>query len=57
VAPTFRIKDPEEQIKARQELLEGALKDKLDLLSKLVVSRLCVLVHWLLLCICGNGIS
>eukprot|EP00775_Hariotina_reticulata_P004727 gene4727-4977_t len=39
VVPTFKIKDPEEQAKARQELLEGALKDKLDLLSKLVEGR------------------
>jgi hypothetical protein len=36
--PTFRIKDPEEQKKARQELAEGALKEKLTLLNKLVVS-------------------
>jgi hypothetical protein len=38
LVPTFRIKDPEEQKKARQELAEGALKEKLTLLNKLVVS-------------------
>jgi hypothetical protein len=38
LVPTFRIKDPEEQKKARQELAEGALKEKLALLNKLVVS-------------------
>lgn len=37
LVPTFRIKDPEEQKKARQELAQGALKEKLVLLDKLVV--------------------
>jgi hypothetical protein len=37
LVPTFRIKDPEEQKKARQELAKGALKEKLALLNKLVV--------------------
>ena len=37
LVPTFRIQDPEEQVAARQQLLEGALKEKLDLMSKLVV--------------------
>jgi hypothetical protein len=37
LVPTFRIKDPEEQKKARQELAQGALKEKLALLNKLVV--------------------
>jgi hypothetical protein len=36
--PSFKIKDPEEKVKARQELLAGALADKLKLLSKTVVS-------------------
>lgn len=39
LVPTFRIKDPEEQKKARQELAQGALKEKLALLNKLVESR------------------
>jgi hypothetical protein len=37
MAATFRIKDPEEKVKARQELLGAGLKDKLLLLSKHVV--------------------
>jgi hypothetical protein len=48
LVPTFRIKDPEEQKKARQELAEGALKEKLTLLNKLVVSSfmmICVLAR------------
>jgi hypothetical protein len=36
--PSFKIKDPEEKVKARQELLAGPLADKLKLLSKTVVS-------------------
>lgn len=36
--PSFKIKDPEEKVKARQELLAGALADKLKLLSKVIVS-------------------
>lgn len=35
--PSFRIQDAEEKIKARQELVKGALADKLNLLVKLVV--------------------
>lgn len=35
---SFKIQDPEEKVKARQELLAGGLNDKLKLLSKLVVS-------------------
>jgi hypothetical protein len=35
--PSFRIQDPEAKIKARQELVAGALGDKLKLLTKLVV--------------------
>jgi hypothetical protein len=37
--PTMRIQDPAEKIKARQELVTGALGDKLKLLSKQLVSR------------------
>jgi hypothetical protein len=37
--PSFRIKDPEEKVKARQELVAGTLADKLKLLSKLLVSE------------------
>jgi hypothetical protein len=36
--PSFAIKDPEEKIKARQVIVEGPLKEKLTLLSKLLVS-------------------
>lgn len=39
LAATFRIKDPEEKLKARQEALAGSLGDKLKLMSKLLVSR------------------
>jgi hypothetical protein len=34
----MRIQDPEEKLKARQDLVAGALGDKLKHLSKLVVS-------------------
>eukprot|EP00775_Hariotina_reticulata_P005347 gene5347-5583_t len=37
--PTFRIKDPEEKLKARQELVSGTLADKLKLLSKLIEGK------------------
>lgn len=37
--PSFKIKDPEEKVKARQELLAGPLADKLKLLSKTVEAR------------------
>jgi glutathione S-transferase len=37
--PTFRIKDAEEKLKARRELLTGALGDKLKLLTKLLENR------------------
>uniref|UniRef100_A0A383VC85 Glutathione S-transferase n=1 Tax=Tetradesmus obliquus TaxID=3088 RepID=A0A383VC85_TETOB len=37
--PSFKIKDPEEKVKARQELLAGALADKLKLLSKVIEGR------------------
>jgi len=37
--PSFKIQDAEEKAKARQELVAGALGDKLKLLSKLVVSE------------------
>jgi hypothetical protein len=36
--PTFKIEDPDEQLKARQALLVGELADKLLKLSKLLVS-------------------
>jgi hypothetical protein len=53
LVPTFRMKDPEEQKKARQELAAGALKEKLTLLNKLVVSccvmLLCCYTHVTLL--------
>lgn len=39
IYPSFKIKDAEEKIKARQELVKGALADKLKLLSKLVESK------------------
>jgi glutathione S-transferase len=39
LAPTMRIQDADEKIKARQELVTGALADKLKLLTKLVESR------------------
>jgi len=37
--PSFAIKDPEEKIKARQVIVEGPLKEKFTLLSKLLESR------------------
>jgi glutathione S-transferase len=37
--PSFKLKDAEEKLKARQELVTGALADKLKLLSKLVENR------------------
>ena len=43
-APTMRIQDPAEKVKARAELVTGALGDKLKLLSKLVV-RFTLLDH------------
>lgn len=39
VAPTMRIQDADEKVKARKELVTGALGDKLKLLTKLVESR------------------
>lgn len=39
IAPINRLPDPDQQVKARQELVAGPLKDKLALLSKLVVSQ------------------
>jgi hypothetical protein len=42
--PSFKIQDPAEKARARQDLLAGALGDKLKLLSKLVVS-LCLLIQ------------
>lgn len=39
IYPSFKIQDAEEKAKARQELVAGALGDKLKLLSKLVESR------------------
>jgi hypothetical protein len=36
----MRIQDPAEKVKARQELVTGALGDKLKLLSKLLVSHM-----------------
>lgn len=41
----MRIQDPEEKLKARQDLVAGALGDKLKHLSKLVVS---LQSYWLL---------
>eukprot|EP00879_Flechtneria_rotunda_P004904 GHRR01005178.1.p1 GENE.GHRR01005178.1~~GHRR01005178.1.p1 ORF type:complete len:218 (+),score=60.93 GHRR01005178.1:172-825(+) len=39
IAPTMFIKDPEEKTKARQDLLQGVLGDKLKLLTKLVEDK------------------
>jgi hypothetical protein len=37
--PTFKIQDADEKIKARQEIVKGALADKLTLLSKHIEGR------------------
>lgn len=39
LSPIMAIKDPEQQVKARQELAEGRLKERLGQLEKLVASR------------------
>lgn len=39
IYPTFKIADADEKIKARQEIVKGALADKLALLTKLVEGR------------------
>lgn len=39
IYPTFKIQDADEKIKARQEIVKGALADKLTLLSKHIEGR------------------
>lgn len=39
IYPSFKIQDPAEKAKAREELLAGALGDKLKLMTKLVEGR------------------